>query len=275
MAGLAACTRHVSAAEQQKGTVRDRLWIWTHVAGSHNEGWNIPRLSRMTPVEGAAYLGVPNLMFVRYDGKPELPFDAYAISFRPMKQVVWSLTGAGGQTSEQEREHVLRLAGRFTNITGFIMDDFFHAGGRGSLSLEELSALRAKLQIRGQPRPLYVVVYQHQLELPIQSSLDLCDKITFWTWTADQLGNLERNFARLEQMAPRQGKLLGCYMWDYGRRRAMPVELMKKQCEFGLELLRSGRAEGMIFLASNICDLELPAVEQTRQWIAAVGGELL
>ncbi len=31
-----------------------------------------------------------------------------------------------------------------------------------------------------------------------------------------------------------------------------------------------GRIEGMIFLASNVCDLELDTVEWTRKWIADV-----
>ena len=62
-------------------------------------------------------------------------------------------------------------------------------------------------------------------------------------------------------------------MWDYGQKRAMPVDLMAMQCETGLEWLHQGRIEGMIFLASCVCDLELEAVEWTRSWIARVGGE--
>jgi len=53
----------------------------------------------------------------------------------------------------------------------------------------------------------------------------------------------------------------------------MPLELMKKQCELGRRLLKEGRIEGMIFLASNVCDLELETVEWTRKWISAVGSE--
>jgi hypothetical protein len=50
----------------------------------------------------------------------------------------------------------------------------------------------------------------------------------------------------------------------------MPLELMQKQCEIGLRWLREGRIEGMIFLASCICDIELETVEWTRRWIAEV-----
>ena len=58
-------------------------------------------------------------------------------------------------------------------------------------------------------------------------------------------------------------------MWDYGAKRPMPVNLMEKQCETGLQWLQEGRIEGMIFLASCICDLGLETVEWTR----GVGGQ--
>ena len=270
MLGSPAASR---ADERQAQTVRDKLWIWSHVAGAHNKDWEIPRPSRMTPVEGAVYLDVPNLMFIRYEGKPELPFDAFAISFRPLKQVVCSLTGSGGDTSDEERQHVLQLAEWFPNITGFIMDDFFNTVGKGSLSLDQLARLQQELVIKGRKHPLYVVVYDFQLGLSIQEHLKHCDKITFWTWTADKLQELDRNFARLEEIAPDTGKLLGCYLWDYGRKRPLSLEMMQQQCETGLQLLRAGRIEGMVFLGSNICDIELPTVEYTRKWIAEVGGQ--
>ena len=62
-------------------------------------------------------------------------------------------------------------------------------------------------------------------------------------------------------------------MWDYGDRKPMPLELMKKQCEFAKKLLKEKGIEGMIFLGSNICDLELDTVEWTKKWIADYGDE--
>ncbi|HOZ46232.1 MAG TPA: hypothetical protein PLO37_02385 [Candidatus Hydrogenedentes bacterium] len=266
----AVAARPANATEQ---TVRDKLWIWTHAAGAHNKEWNLPRPSRMTPAEGAFYLGVPNLLMIRYQSEPAMPFDSYAISFRPLKRVVWSLTGASAETSEEERTHVLDLARRFPNIVGFVMDDFFQGDGRGALAPEQLRELRSQLTVDSVKRDLYVVLYQHQLDLPIQSHLDYCDKVTFWTWKSEDLDALEGNLDRLERVAPKQGKLLGCYLWDYGNRAPMPLDLMKKQCALGRAWMREGRIEGMIFLASNVCDIELETVEFTRDWIASVGDE--
>ena len=64
-------------------------------------------------------------------------------------------------------------------------------------------------------------------------------------------------------------------MWDYGAKCPMPISQMEKQCETGLQWLREGRIEGMVFLASCICDLDLEAVEWTRRWLAEVGEQTL
>jgi hypothetical protein len=53
----------------------------------------------------------------------------------------------------------------------------------------------------------------------------------------------------------------------------MPLDVLRDLYGLGLDWLRQGRIEGMIFLASCICDLELEAVEWTREWIAKIGDE--
>jgi hypothetical protein len=63
--------------------------------------------------------------------------------------------------------------------------------------------------------------------------------------------------------------------WDYDSCQPMPIALMEHPCRLGLPWLHAGRIDGIIFLASCICDLELEAVEWTRRWIARVGEEPL
>ena len=121
-------------------TVIDRMWLWGHEAGSHDTGWDISRSSRITPVEAAFYMDVPNMIMVRYHDKPEMPFDQYAVPFRGLKQIFWSVVGGAGRSSEEERKHVLELAARNPNIIGVFMDDFFRRpqgeGDLGVLSVE-------------------------------------------------------------------------------------------------------------------------------------------
>ncbi len=258
-------------------SVRDHMWIWGHEAGSHNNAYGLPKTSRMTPMEGACYLGIPNLIMIRYDDKPAMPFDQCALALRPLKRLYWSAVGGGGATSDEERRHVLELARRFPNIGGLFMDDFFrtpkHQDDLGMLSLDEIRTMKAQMRLPDRALKLGVTLYTHQLGMPLADYLALCDHVSLWTWNAPDLKDLEANFARLEALAPANGKLLGLYMWDYGLHQPMPLNLMEKQCEAALKWLREGRIDGMIFLASCICDLELEAVEWARAWIARVGDQ--
>jgi hypothetical protein len=109
--------------------VRDHLWVWGHDASfdwpAHEDG-ETPGKNRMTPVEGAVYLDVPNVMFIQYQGIPAAPFQQYYTPFKAMKQVYWTLSNNGNQVHElgQEQEHVYKLAADNPNITGLLLDDF-------------------------------------------------------------------------------------------------------------------------------------------------------
>jgi hypothetical protein len=100
------------------------------------------------------------------------------------------------------------------------------------------------------------------------------DVVTLWAWDAEHVPSLGESLGRLQTLAPSR-TALGCYLWDYGKKRPMPLDLLQGQCEAGLEWLRQGRIEGLIFLASCVCDLELEAVEWTRKWIPEVADQPL
>ena len=116
-------------SDQQPGRICDRLWIWGHPAGVYNDSYLAPlgKKSTIEPVAAADLMGIRNMIFVRYGGKPRPPFEDYYEPFKQLDRVYWSLVGAGGATSEEERRHVVRLAEQNENIAGFILDDFFHA----------------------------------------------------------------------------------------------------------------------------------------------------
>jgi len=87
---------------------------------------------------------------------------------------------------------------------------------------------------------------------------------------------MEANFDKLTKLLlPGKTVLLGCYMWNYGEKKALPVSLMRHQCELGLRWLREGRIKGMIFLSNNICDMDLETVDWTRRWVHQIGDERL
>jgi hypothetical protein len=282
-ATLSACKEPSSpVAAESTSTVRDRLWIWGHIEGAYDNTWGLPSNSDITPVQGADSLNIPNIIMVRYWGKPEIPFDNYAKQFTDTKKLMWSFVGGGGGTSETEREHVLALAKKMHNITGLFMDDFFHSNAipapgatepPAACSVEELRQIKNKLSLPDRKLDLAVTLYNYQLNPAIRPHLELCDVVSFWSWTADDLVQLEENFALYEELVPNKRTLLGIYMWDFGLSKPLPLELMQKQCELGLQWLKEGRIEGMIFLATNICDMNIEAVEWTKKWINLHGDE--
>ena len=283
----------LSAAEPK--TVRDAMWIWGHYEGSYNNDWGLPGNSSITPLAGARSMGIPNLILIRYSDKPAPPFDAYAQPLRSLDRVMWSMTGSGGVTSEEERNQVFALAAKMPNMTGVFLDDFFHfkiengevkktlEGGEplsvqpvpASLSAEQLRQLRSRLNVGGRKLDLGVVVYTNQLDQRIVPHLKHCDIVSLWTWKAEEIANLEANLAKMKKLAPDKRILLGLYMWDFGLRKPMPVDLMRRQCELALKWLGEGKIEGMIFLATNICDLKIESVYWSRRWITEVGDQPL
>jgi len=123
-------------AEVKPSRLRDRLWIWAHPAGVYNANLkrSIGEISTVTPVPAAEFMGIRNLIFVRYRGKPEPPFGDMFRPMRRLDRVYWSLVGAHGATSKQERAQVFALAEAEPKIAGFILDDFFHVQPRGNAS---------------------------------------------------------------------------------------------------------------------------------------------
>ncbi len=259
-------------------SVRDRFWLWGHAVGSHDRGWGLEQASRITPVEAAFYMSIPNVIMVQYEGRPRPPLRQYALPFCALREIVWSVVGAEGATDRSEREEVLGLASVTPNLSGVMMDDFFNSEGDShvaALTTDELRRFQNRLKQGQRQLDLWVVLYDHQLDAPISAHLEYCDVVTFWTWEARNLTKFESDFEEMERLTPGKQRVLGCYMWNYGEREPMSTTAMARQCEKGLEWLRQGRIQGMIFLASCICDLELESVEWTRKWIREVGDELI
>ncbi len=257
-------------------TVRDRLWLWSHVADSYSGKYNLPGRSRITPTEAAHYMGIPNVFMIQRDGLPQPPFDQYAVPFESLRELVWSVVSAGGEVSSEEQEAVLDLAFRNPKISGVVMDDFFVPKGKpGAMHLDQLRKLRARLRNTRKELDLSVVLYERELERDITAYLDLCDVIQFWTWYGKNLQDLAKNFETAQRLAPGKRMALGLYWWDFGDKKPLPLSAMEQQCELGLEWLRAGRIEAMIFCGSWLCDRGLEPVAWTREWIQRVGSEKL
>ena len=83
-------------AKEKKETVRNRLWLWSHLAGSYNGQYSLEGKSTLSPEAAAEFLGIKNICMVRYAGKPvPSDFSNQMQSFKKLNAVVWSVVGDG------------------------------------------------------------------------------------------------------------------------------------------------------------------------------------
>ena len=64
-------------------------------------------------------------------------------------------------------------------------------------------------------------------------------------------------------------------MWDFGEGKPISLKLMEHQCRLGLQWLKKGEIEGMIFHCTPLCDMKLEAVEWSKNWIARHGDDTM
>jgi hypothetical protein len=242
----------VANAEQKPSTatVRDHLWLFACPPGGdayYLELAGVRGGSRMTPVEGAHWLNVPNLVFVTQDHtrpnlrwteinwKAKTTMDQWAISFESLKKVSWSAVGSSGSGGLKTLPDIVSIARSYPQVTSVYLDDFVKDrhrradmafAGRPAMSEEDLKAMRTQLSKVGRPMEVWTTLYAYDLdpqhpdythcEPPLIESLKHFDVIVLWTWKSDDLRNLEKSLARLEAVKPKETKIaLGLYLWDY------------------------------------------------------------
>jgi hypothetical protein len=242
----------LAAHSQQaaSGIVRDHLWLFGCPPGGdadYLENAGIRGGSRMTPVEGAHWLGIRNLLFVTQDWnrppaqwseakwKAKTTMEQWAISFESLQRVNWAAVGSSGGGGLKTVPDIVTLAKKYPNFTGIYLDDFIKDRnkrpdgtftGKPALTEAELKAMREQLAKVGRPMDIWTTIYtydldpQHadytQCEPPLVDSMKHFDVLVLWTWQSADLRDLEKNLARLEALKPKTTRIaLGIYLWDY------------------------------------------------------------
>jgi hypothetical protein len=262
-------------------TARDKFWMFG-VRAHQDDIWlgkrreNRDRVrSRITPAEGAFMLGIPNMLMINCDGIP-VPFSedaaGYAESFRPMKRVLWGAMGSGGFRIGNEEAYICELAEKYPNIAGAYLDDVFGSDTRDVSQVAEfLRGIRSNLDKACRPMELWVTWYTHEMWAAVPEVFDNITGITQWTWNYGDLPDLVDRFEVMEKTFPKHKKLLGIYMYDFPSGLPVPLDLMAFQCEQGLNLMREGRLDGMIFEANSVMGVGLPSERWLIEWIERIG----
>lgn len=268
--------------------VRDKLWLFASRAhdddiwlGKGREN-RFTCWSRITPAEGAAMLDVPNVIMIGSDGDPA-PFSAeaygYMESFCRMKNVVWSIVGSAGFRTGVEEQFICELAKRYPNVTGAFADDFLSVADfvadKQEAKRQQVLEIRKVLNTAERPLPMWLTVYTKDVAACDASIVELFDVLTLWNWNTPEFSDYKTSFELLEQRFPKQKKYVGVYLYWYACGEPTPNDYLEQQCAFGLQMLKEGRADGIIFLTNCVMGVGLPSEYWVRNWIDQVKNQEL
>ena len=259
-------------------SIKNDFWLWGQTAGTHHEEGNniykLPGENKMTQLEGAKFFGIENMCAVVMQDKPAVEdFPALADELSEMKRVVWSIIGNGGSKRNNDggndMDAMLEVAKTHPNIIAGVADDFMRPERMAIYTPDVIKGYKQRLRTEaGRPLEFWSVLYAHELSDNIKEHLDVFDVVTFWNWYSESLLCLDENLEKLRAMTDKP-IFAGCYMWDYGNKRPMPMDLMKLQLEKYLEWYESGKIAGVILCSNCIADIGLEAVDYTREWLAS------
>lgn len=263
--------------------IRDGLWLWGQTAGTHTifpeNIFNMPGVSRMTPLEGCVYFDISNICRTVMDGKPVPPYDQEMLPLEKLNKVVWSVVGSCDselyKNGGNDIDEILRLSNKYENIVGGILDDILNETRIDIYTPDIIKQYADKLHNNGKRRlDLWTVIYEHELLKKYVPYLESCDVFSFWTWHGGQhLPQLEENIYKLKELYPNKPVCVGVYMWDYGARKPLADEIMQHQLDVVYKLMKNKIIEGAIFCSNAIADIGIKAVDITKKWIEEHGYE--
>jgi hypothetical protein len=265
--------------------LRDRLWMWGHDSGVFDGPANPSNIPLSPPIgmaESIRSMDIPNVCVIR-EGAPDA---AYRRQFKDVKRIAWNLSAGSNGSYRELKGYVFGLRDAMPNLTGYYLDDFFHIDEKSgfdrnsetkpapaALSVKEIKTLHEETSAYRRRLSLAIVLYTHQLCPAIKPYMPYADVVSLWIWNGSDIRLLEANFQKYRSLAPDKPTLLGIYMWDFGGRKELSVELMAKQLDYAYRLYKTGQIEGMIFHCTPLCNKGLAAVDYARRWIAEHGKE--
>lgn len=260
--------------------LRDKFWIWGQGAGTHHsaERFKLVGENKMSPIEGARYLGIPNMCRVVMDGDLQVPIDIdkEGVVLNELKNVIWSIYGSDRTGEVSYYDEIIRMLDKCPNIMGGIFDDFLAKQERlDECPPEKIHEMRANIEkITGKPFEMWLVVYVFELFEKYKPWMDAVDVVTMWTWKATEIKNMRQNYETLRKITgPDKRIVLGNYMWDYGNAQHMRPEDMQYQLDLQYEMLKSKEIDGIIFCSNCTADCGLETSDMVRDFIAKHGDE--
>ena len=234
--------------------------------------------SNVTPCEAACYLGVDNIIMDMSDGEPapkSLEAADYLFTFTPMDKVMWPLCGEDGYRIGTEEDYLKTVRGTYDNIcAGFIGDVFaVYRNISEPERTEHAVKLLEEIRKKAEDIPLYVSCYAHELDIISDKLLEKIDGIVLWTEDSDDIPVIHEAFEKLEERFPKHKKMLGVSLFDFKNYRPVPLQLLDFMMGYGMNVMSTGRADGMVFGTNTVMGVGFETDGYLRQWIKNNGNK--
>ena len=255
--------------------LHERFWLWGHPENCYFNCWGNYNHSRMTPLEGALYVGARNVFMVPV-GNHVNPRQ-YNKSFFPLSHVGWSIDNAVG--NHHVVDQLIEYAREFPNVTCGVFDDFV---GQNKLNLpvSAFQAVHDRLHNNGvRPLDMWMVLYTHEFgvdpafDSKFQPYIAPFDGIIMWTWEEKNIVLFEEKFKRFMKMTEGKRHMLGLYLYNFGEHKQATGKAVLWQLNRYRELLYSGDVEGVVLHSNTMADLDYEAYDVCRAWMAEHGDE--
>ena len=262
--------------------LRDRFWLWGHPEGAYNNKYGNEGISRMSPMEGCLYLGVPNT-FMTPAGPKETNKRQFNKSFKTLKQVGWECLKAG--RDPKLIESLIADAAEFPNITCGVFDDFKRKNARAEnddekVTVEKLWQVRERMrnnEVRSLDMWMVLYAYEFGVDNKVDEEfmpyLEPFDGIIMWTWEEKDVPLIPEKFEIFKKMTPGNRRMFGCYLYNFGEKKQATGDAVKWQLDWYREKIYAGEAEGVVLHTNTMADLDYEAYDVACEWMEKHGDE--
>ncbi len=280
---LIGMTRDCCAADGKCDTPRlkDCLWVWGNpemtTAGKHT----IATFAQASPAERAKLLGTPNVMMGGH-GLPNDDAEAELLTKQVAHcpRILWEISADGESDAKtpfiyktfiykNRIAQVRRLAKRYPQIEGVVLDDMSSRGLDNGFKAEHIARIRELLGETNKQVKIWGVVYTMNLDRPgMTECIKELDVILLCEWSSQKVGDIEKHVAYCERLFPGKKIVLCTYLYDYDVVKRMSRESIELQYDIALKLFRAGRIEEIVIVT---IDNDAEAVAWTADWIKRMG----
>ena len=236
--------------------------------------------SNVSPVEGAYYLGLNNIIMDMRDGEPipgSFAANDYLFTFAPMDNIMWPVCGSDGYRIGTEEEYLKSISGAHDNIcAGFIGDAFGAYRNEKEPERTELAAeLFENIRKKSDDIPLYVSCYGHDIEVLSNKIMKNIDGIILWIEDSDDIPVINEFLDKLDEKFPKHKKMIGVSLFDFKNHRPVPLQLIDFILYYGMGAIQTGRTEGMVISGNTVMGVGFETDKHVRDWILKNGSREL